>query len=70
MAKFATKNRGDIKCKYKGDNRAVLEGGKDVYIWPILQPRIEASSRAILKATIEPVLQGNKDAFVWPVLQP
>jgi hypothetical protein len=67
--KFATKNRCVIKGKYKGDNRAVLEGGKDVYIWPICQPIIEVSSRAIIKATMKSVLDGCRHAYIWPNLQ-
>jgi hypothetical protein len=36
----------------------------------IFQPRIEVSSRASIKATIQPVLEGGKNAYIWPNLQP
>jgi hypothetical protein len=42
----------------------VLDGDKDAYVWPILQPIIEVSSRVSGKATREGELVGEKDACV------
>jgi molybdopterin-binding protein len=52
------------RASIKTTIQAVLDGGKDAYVWPILQPRIEVSSRAIIKATIQTIVQGAKDAYV------
>jgi hypothetical protein len=41
-----------------------------VYTWPILQPIIEVSSRAGIKATIQTVLDVGKDVNVWLIFQP
>jgi hypothetical protein len=35
-----------------------------------LQPRIDVTSRASIKATMKPVLDGCRHAYIWPILQP
>jgi hypothetical protein len=42
----------------------VLEGSIGSYVSPILEPRIEGTSRGKINATIPPVLAGGKDADI------
>jgi hypothetical protein len=44
--------------------QTVLDGGKEAYIWPNMQTRIQVSSRSSIRATIQPVLVGGKYAYI------